>query len=60
VFDTTGSYRNAILGWIIAMTAALGVSLLMRGVPAAPTDLALAPPPAGETDAVAASKPASS
>lgn len=60
VFDATGSYRNAILGWIIAMTAALGVSLLMRGVPAAPTDLAPAPTPAGGTDAAAASKPVSS
>jgi hypothetical protein len=60
VFDATGSYRNAILGWIMAMTAALGVAFVMRGVrTAVPVDFVPSESRAGGQDAAEAPKPAS-
>jgi len=59
VFDATGSYHDAILAWVAALGAALGVAfaLRVRSAPAAPAREAT---PTGDSDPAAAPRPASS
>jgi len=61
VFDVTGSYRNAILAWIVALGAALVVAFALRaGVRAAPRAPVREATPTVAPDPEAAPRPTSS